>query len=177
MRSLRMILLSLQLVIALPLLWWGLFPRLGPVEWATFILLAGVLANYVAPVLAAADAWWAIRARRSGRRVYTPALLAAAVWGAIAVMGWTGLAITPLRTQFAEVPTRVATALRCMPTRVKWYERGAEVYCRRTRRSGEREMLRVFASNGPFPWSRWRIDVAAHEPAPETGGPPMPHAS
>jgi hypothetical protein len=57
-KALRAAFFSVKLAVALPLLWWALLPRLGPLEWSLFILLGGMFSYLAAPLLAVGNAVW-----------------------------------------------------------------------------------------------------------------------
>jgi hypothetical protein len=163
----RRLLLSVQLAVAPPLLWWSLFPRLGPLEWAGAILVMGMLSMGMAPLLVAWNLWLLVRTRRArpARRIHGPTVVVTLLCLAVALLSWTRTAITPIHAQLAEARGVVARMHHCTPVKVEWYERGAAVDCERPG-----EHLWVFASNGPFPWSSWKTEIAEIRPVWQTAG-------
>jgi hypothetical protein len=161
----RRLLLAVQLAVALPLLWWSLFPRLGPLEWSEAILSMGMLSLAAGPLLGAWNLWLLVRARRagSGRRIHLPTVAVTLLWLAVGLLSWTNTAITPIDAQLVEARGVVARTYHCVPVKVEWYERGASVDCERPG-----EHLWVFASNGPFPWSSWKTEIAETRPVRQT---------
>jgi hypothetical protein len=149
--------LFVQLLFALPAAYQVFFPRLGPLDWAMFHLVAGMIRMMGAVLFVPANLGLLVAARQAHRSIALP-FLCVAGWSLLTLCSWTWTRQSIAR-QLEEAKTVAASRLNCAPTQADYYERGAEIYCRPVSPRAKEELLRVWVSNGPLPGSPWQVEV------------------
>ena len=142
---------GIQLLFLAPLAYQAAFPRLGPLTAADFHFFAGAGAFFLSPiaVLANAAAGWLLPPRRMW--LWSLALL----WLVVAATSWL-YTRGAIGRQLHEASTVAEARKHCTITQAAdYYDRGAEVYCQ----TPDGRVLRLWISNGPYPWSKWQAEV------------------